>query len=115
MALKDRKIIPYTKEDMEELYNSLTYMEANIFKSYEEVKKFRMPRYLLFAQVTIGNNKELIETESLSLLLWHRMIYQRFNRCEELKNFIHYTLLKEVPLYIRSFPDFVKWRLRIGK
>lgn len=33
----------------------------------------------------------------------------------DLIGFLFEVPLRDVPLYIQSFPDFAKWRLRIGK
>ena len=33
----------------------------------------------------------------------------------DLMGFLFEVSLKDVPLYLNSFPDFAKWRLRIGK
>lgn len=116
-------IFKYTKEEIENLKNSLRYIKfltKNIgrqFKqvSYCDITKEDIESDQCYAIITIDKKDERVRTNQLFDLLDKNIVGYCQSTIYTIISFLFYTELKKVPLYINKIPEFANWRLRIGK
>jgi len=101
----------FSKEEYNDLLSNLSYFNLLEKLNFEDIKE-KIPGYTMYIKTNIKSVETEIDTDSL-----FDVIYKEHwtDTLTDLREFIHCVEFNKVALYINIFPDFAKWRLRIGK
>lgn len=78
-------------------------------------KEAKNKKYLI--EITINKIPHCISIQDIyrTVLSCKPINYRVYKEVSSLRHFIHTVPLRNVPMYINTFPEAAKWRLEIGK
>jgi hypothetical protein len=104
----------FSSKQRESLFSSFVYRNGNRDMKRKYVED-ELPNTLISVYTIIRGETILISSDSLYSVVCSNNYLRAYDITDEIQDFIHNVPFEEVALYINVFPDFAKWRLRIGE